>query len=298
MRAKRFGTQTTWMLHASIAWMSDGFQAELLDTLVASHDQTGSLLGSLRRGEVDPVELVARLESLALLDSRMGELLELARRQASTVRRRDEERSIRQFVLQALAEISVPQTAGFLEDYVYARERVVVSTRGFGALRRDENRAWRRSTPERRRRAYIVPCLDDTGVAVPRWMARSDWPLRSRIALPQAQALWRWTRVLVLAQLSREQDDDTVATLLAPAVRKYALEATHDEAEPAVELPDSVPELEQLASHEAERLGRDLEGAVERVAASFADLEEEKQLWGATGGGPARAARQEGAADA
>src|SRR5436189_2814389 len=121
----------------------DGDRYDELRTLLeASRDEIAVLLERL--ATLEPVELAALLESLALHDQQRAALLHAIRNQASNTRRREEERSIRQFVLRALAEIGSPQTAGFLEDYIYARERIVLKTRGFAALRRDENRAWRR----------------------------------------------------------------------------------------------------------------------------------------------------------
>ena len=133
----------------------------------------------------DPSVPAARLaywaEWLERLDDRRDELIRALREEATEVRKRDEERSVRQFVLRALDELDSPQNAGFLQEYVWARYGVDLDTRGFGALRRDERRSWSRNPG--RRRAYIVPTLDAEGRPLARWMARSDWPLERRITI-------------------------------------------------------------------------------------------------------------------
>ena len=254
-------------------------QEQLKSALEATHTEVGAVLRRLQSGDVDPVELVGMLESLALLDQQRADLLERARHEASTTRRRDEERSIRQFVLRALEEIGVPQTAGFLEDYVYARERVVLNTRGFGALRRDEARAWRRRPGHRR--AYIVPCLDATGRPVPRWMARSDWPLAARVVVPEVEALWTWTRVMALARGLRDGDDEAAAALYAPLIEKYARDVSGGESGwSAAEPEESLREAEREAAQEVDRLDEELSESRSELAARFAGLDIEQQLWG------------------
>jgi hypothetical protein len=237
------------------------------------------VLRRLDSGDLEPVELVGLLESLSLLDQQRAQMLERARREASLTRRRDEERSIRQFVLRALEEIDAPQTAGFLEDYVYARERVVLDTRGFGALRRDENRAWRRRPGHRR--AYIVPCLDPSGAAVPRWMARSDWPLSARIVVPGVEMLWAWSRVEALCRGLRDEEDKTAMAVYAPLIEKYAREARGEQVDlAATQQRDWLHETEQEAVRETKQLKARLAEELDRIAVGFADLDAEQQLWG------------------
>lgn len=271
----------------------DTLNTQVARLLEESRAETSNALERLGATEVDAVELVAMLESLSRRDHQRAQLLDQARVEASATRRRDEERSIRQFVLHALEEIGVPQTAGFLEDYVYARERVLLSTRGFGALRRDENRAWMRRPGHRR--AYIVPCLNEAGRAVPRWMARSDWPIEERVFVPGVDQLWSWTRVLVLAKASRDEDDETASALYAPLMQKYATEARGDAEPEAERVGISLAEAKEEATEEVERLRRQLAAPRAELAARFADFDAEQQLWGVTSTVSRRNASQFGA---
>src|SRR4051812_26891066 len=119
--------------------LSADLKANLYSLLESTDHELHVLLDALSAEAVDPVELTAMLESLSVRERERARLLDAVRLEASKTRRRDEERSVRQFVLRALGEIGTPQTAGFLEDYLYARDRVVTKTRGFASLRRDEN---------------------------------------------------------------------------------------------------------------------------------------------------------------
>jgi hypothetical protein len=261
--------------------MADIVQEQAIRLLEETLAELNGVFKRLQVGNVDSVELVAMLESLSLRDQQRAQLLDQARIEASATRRRDEERSIRQFVLHALEEIGAPQTAGFLEDYVYARERVLLSTRGFGALRRDENRAWMRRPGHRR--AYIVPCLNEAGRAVPRWMARSDWPMEERVFVPGVDQLWSWTRVLALVSAFREEDDEAAGVLYLPFVHKYAGEARGDETESELEREGNwLLQAEEEATHEVERLRGELAKPRAKLAEDFADLDAEQQLWGVT----------------
>jgi hypothetical protein len=258
--------------HASLAWMNID---ELHSILELSSRELNELLARLPG--LDPVELVARLEALAMLDRRRAAFLDLARNDASTSRRRDLDQSLRKFVLAALSEIAVPQTAGFLEDYIYARERVLLKTRGFSALRRDENRAWRRQ-PEGRI-AYIVPCLDPEGRALPRWMGRSDWPLMDRVAVPGAEELWESERFLTLLAAWREEPSDLADAVYLPLLEKYAA-SSHGDSDMASLKRDDHERLELgieaslgVVREAIEERRRELAGAFERMSS-------EEQLWG------------------
>jgi hypothetical protein len=228
---------------------------------------------------IEPAEAVSLLESLALIDRRRASVLEEFKAAASASRQREEERSIRQFVLSALDEIEMPQTAGFLEDYLYARELVVLKTRGMGALRRDEYRAWERLR-DRPRVAYIVPCLDEQGHAVPSWMARSDWPLEGRIVVPGVEELWRLGRVRALLKAYREADNDA-ESLFLPAINRYAAEAFGDAAiEAAVPDKRSLQALSDRVDESIAELETKLAPARRSVTERFSHAEEQQQLWG------------------
>jgi hypothetical protein len=279
------------VFHATVAWMSQtNVRLILRAHLAASIEEAEEI--QRRLDDADAVELVAMLESLALHERERSVLLDEIRLEASRTRRREEERSIRQFVLRALEEIQAPQTAGFLQDYIYVRERVVTKTRGFSPLRRDENKAWRRRPDERK--AYIVPCLADDGRAVPSWMARSDWPLQERIVVPGVEALWQWKRVTALLRALRDEEDEHAEPLYRSLIARYAQEARIMNASDVETLldPDQLEvaedvDLERLnaeASEQTDTLSELLLAprlqAAERLAAV---LPREELLWGVTG---------------
>lgn len=197
------------------------------------------------------------------------------------MRRREEERSIRQYVLAALEQIGVPQTTGFLKDYVYATELVEVKSRGMGALRRDEYRAWDRLR-DRPRKAYIVPCLDEDGRPVPRWMARSDWPLHRRLVVAGAEQLWELDRVRSLLAAYRESDPEADA-LFRPQIERYAREVLGDGAIQDVSLDEVwLTRLRSAAGDRQASLEPAVIAAQEKAAMKLAKIEEAQQLWGIT----------------
>lgn len=257
--------------------------ADLRRLLDASLAEIDEILRAVGAESINAVEVVAMLESLAVLDQQRAALLEAVRAEASQTRRREEERSIRQFVLRALDEVGVPQTSGFLEDYVYARERVVTKTRGFASLRRDENKAWCRRPDARN--AYIVPCLAESGRAVPRWMARSDWDLYERVLVPGAEDLWQWKRVLALCSALRAEEDEHAERLYAGLIERYAHEARGAEGDVSSARDSGQPAVESLEGEAAEHVAR-LEAKIvpsqRKVAARLIVLPREQMLWGTT----------------
>jgi hypothetical protein len=253
---------------------------ELRRLLESIADSIQTILARIDQG--DPVELAALLESLTELDAEKTAVLEALRSEASQVRRREEERSLRQFVLRALEEIGSPQTAGFLEDYVYATERVVLKARGFGALRRDENRAWRRRPGHRI--AYVVPCLDGEGSPVSRWMARSDWDIEERAVVPGVESLWQWVRVRALVNAKRSDGDELGEPLYRRLLERYVAEARASENETIEEGIGSLEAVEAEAAREIERLEKMVSRKRADVAKRLRQLDPEQALWGATDG--------------
>jgi hypothetical protein len=255
--------------------------AELRALLLDGREVTDRLLAHLEDPAVEPADVLNLLESLAVVEQRKAPLVEAFRAEASTQRRREDERSIRQYILGALDEIGVPQTAGFLEDYLYARDLLLLKTRGMGALRRDEYRAWDRLRQRGRPRvAYIVPCLDEGGNAVPRWMARSDWPLRSRIVIPGVEELWQIHRVRVLLAAYETTEPEAAARFL-PLIEQYAGEAFDHEGGPPPENPEKwINDLGAIARTRIARLEKTLAKTSHRAAASLESLDEAKRLWG------------------
>jgi hypothetical protein len=112
-------------------------------------------------------------------------------------------------------------------------------------------------------------------------MARSDWPLSSRIVVPGVEALWAWTRVLALYKGLREEEDPTAVALYAPLIEKHVRDARGEEPSWAVaQTDDWIEEAERQAIREAERIAAELAGKRAEIAAGFADLDPEQQLWG------------------
>jgi hypothetical protein len=251
---------------------------ELRTVLAQGREAADRLLARLD-DNADPVEIVSLLESLALVDERREHILEQFRKEASSIRRREEERSIRQFVLRALDEIGVPQTTGFLADYLYATELVEARSRGMGALRRDEYRAWDRLR-DRPRVAYIVPCLDEDGRPVARWMSRSDWPLERRLVVDGAEELWSKERVLALLNGYRTSDPRR-PSLFVPLVERYARQALGQEFMPhTIRGHEALRSVETAVRTERDTLEPSVAAAQERLAASFAHLDEDQRFWG------------------
>jgi hypothetical protein len=266
--------------------LSRDLQIRLHDLLQATDRELHGLLSRLTADSVDPVELVPMLESLELREQERAALLDAVRLEASRARRREEERSIRQFVLRALHDIGTPQTAGFLEDYLYARDRVVTKTRGFASLRRDENKAWRRRPDERN--AYVVPCLAEDGRTVPSWMARSDWTIEDRVFVPGVEDLWRWQRVLALADAFLEGEDEHAGRLYLSLIERYAQEARgSDGRRPDRGEEDADLHVQaEVAREEAAKRIAAVEKAIRRqrseAAERLASLPREQLLWGVT----------------
>ena len=146
------------------------------------------LLETLNSPDASSIELVELIEYIERLDMRKGDLTQVFREEVSTLRKRQEDRSVRQVVLRALDFVGAPQPAWFLQEFVWARDRIDLKTRGFGSLRRDEFRAWRRRPGHRL--AYVIPALDSEGRAVASLMARSDWPLADRLVVEGARRMY------------------------------------------------------------------------------------------------------------
>lgn len=261
---------------------SQELSSELRHLLDEGRHTSDALLHRLK-SDPDPVEVVSFLEKLSQVDERRSRLLDQYRKQASLSRKREEEWSIRQFVLRALEQIGVPQATGFLEDYVYATELVEAKSRGMGALRRDEFRAWSRQR-ERPRVAYVVPALDETGSAASRWLARSDWPLADRIVVDGAEDLWALYRVRALQSAYRAAGTGTDA-LFVPLIDRYAREALGDElaTETTEDSPASLKRMSGTVDARIEALEKRLKPARERAASRLSDKTEEQLLWGVTG---------------
>lgn len=288
----------TWELHAILTCMSASdvdVSPALASLRVVLNEQREALeqLVALAGGDDPrPAELIDRVDVLEGLDERRDVLIQSLREEASRTRLREEEKSVRQFVLEALKEIDRPQKAGFLNEYVWASEQVSLDTRGFGALRRDERKAWerhrsRRQAGDRRppRGAYIVPALDEQGRPHPRWVARSDWPAERRVVLQPDDRLVELTKLRALIRARQERRPDMPYDPLGSLIEKHAGQL--------LEVFDAPP-ITDVSSREAwlESVGDRVEKEIKkaerstqrkrRAAAELIEaLPEESQLWGA-----------------
>ena len=242
----------------------------------------GRLLAGVADSAVSATQLAHWADWLERLDDRRDALIRALREEATESRKREEERSVRQFVLRALDELGQPQNAGFLQDYVWARYGVDLDTRGFGALRRDERRSWGRNPG--RRRAYIVPGLDIDGHALSRWMARTDWPLERRIVPAAGERLLDLDKIRALydARRSSEQQDEP-GDPLSLLIDKYAREVLGAEAvmddDPA-RRETRMDEIAKQADAEAAPLARQVARARHAAASRLSMRSAEEQLWG------------------
>jgi hypothetical protein len=259
----------------------EGLTQSLREVLTDVRDQADALLTRLETEDISPAHVVGMLESLALLDRGRADVLSRYRSTAAEQLRRAEERSIRQYVLGALQEVATPQTAGFLEDFLYARELVEFKSRGVGALRRDEFSAWHSDrNKDRLRVAYVVPCLDENGKRATRWMARSDWPLAQRLVVPDAEDLWTMSRVAALIRAYRDADEEQGALFTERTIR-YAREALGDEiVNELLSRADRYDELDRIVEERIKPLGDRVMASQERAAEKLSGLDLEQRLWG------------------
>ena len=192
--------------HGYLAWMRGTVLtvslAAVRDDLAAALEETLKLARQLaedaRDTDVPVAELVAQATMLGRLDERRAELIGELRRTASAgLRATTPGPPIREVVLDALNELSWPQNARFLEEYLWAKRQLQLDSRAFASLRRDELRAWRRSPGARS--AYIVPALNPDGSANPRWLTSSTWDLPRRvIASAETERLFDLQKILAL----------------------------------------------------------------------------------------------------
>lgn len=198
-------------------------------------------------------------------------------------------RSGRQVVAGALAEIGVPSRARVLADYAQARFGERVEPRALAALRRDERRAWAKSSA---RPTYIVPALEGRFFQPVRGLLTlSDWPLERRLLGPWSE---RADHLAATAQLARQlawlsDRDPGVAERLASVVAGMARSIPG-----ALDGQDvDTARVESAAEAELAPLAvRDEPWRKEAAVRARAQLTEEQQLWGASIGVVAGGDRQ------
>ncbi len=188
-------------------------------------------------------------------------------------------RSTRQVVAGALAEIGVACRARVVADYAEARFGQRVEPRSLAALRRDERRAWEKSSA---RPTYVVPALEGRYFQPVRGLLTlSDWPLERRLLGPWSE---RADHLAATAQLARQlawlsERDTTVAERLAPVV-----------AELAASIPGALDgaglDTARVESAALAELGplaeRDEPWRRDAASRARAQLPREQQLWGTT----------------
>ena len=258
----------------------DRLRAELDTVLTSERVALDRLIAQVVDPAVDPVALVGAAESHERFERIRSRLVKELQGVASESRRREEERSTRQFVLRALETIGCPQNAGFLEEYVWASERVSLNTRGFGALRRDERRAWGRHPGQRL--AYIVPCLDAEARPLAKWMARSDWPLQVRIVVEGAGGLFELKRLACLLEAERRGDAGNGYDPFFPLIEKYGESILDWEPARVMERQRGawLAELNAEVNARLARLALPVERAQSAAAETLEALPEDDKLWG------------------
>lgn len=150
------------------------------------------------------------LDRILMREEELKRELEDLRRQRTTLERaarpRRAERSLRDLTLDLLAEACTPLNslliAGVLSA-LYSRE--VPSTR-FGTLSIDEQKSF--AAGRVTRPVYLCHCLNAAdGVAVKRFWARSDWPLRERIIGPMTGRVLFLKSAVWIIKLAEDRGD-------------------------------------------------------------------------------------------
>lgn len=190
-------------------------------------------------------------------------------------------RSSRQVIAGALAEIGVACRARVVTDYAEARFGQRVEPRTLAALRRDERRAWEKSSA---RPTYIVPALEGRYFQPVRGLLTlSDWPLERRLLGPWSE---RADHLAATAQLARQlawlsERDTAVAERLAPVVAEMAASIPGALDGPGLD----TARVESAALAELAPLGeRDEPWRREAAARARRQLPVELQLWGSAFG--------------
>jgi hypothetical protein len=188
-------------------------------------------------------------------------------------------RSARQVFAGALAEIGVACRARVVTDYAEARFGQRVESRTLAALRRDERRAWDKSSA---RPTFIVPALEGRYFQPVRGLLTlSDWPLERRLIGPWSE---RADHLAATAQLARQLAwlsgrDTAVAERLAPVVAGMAASIPGALDGPGLD----TARVEKAAEAELVPLAaRDERWRRDAAARARGQLPRDQQLWGTT----------------
>lgn len=263
-------------------------RAELVSTLEEILGLQRRLVTAARNPRVQVPDLVAQVSALERLDDRRDELLEELRREASKdLRDARPGRPIREAVLQALTELRWPQNAGFLEEYLWAAHQLLVDSRAFAPLRRDERRAWERASSGRH--GYVAPALRADGTANPRWLTSSVWPLERRIVTSErTEELLDLQKILALAGRPEAGDDVARPRRATDALlERYADQILKIEPPPGSASAEQALEwrlrVKAVARKRASQLRAEDDPARAQVAVALEDLPDLERVWGAKG---------------
>lgn len=249
---------------------------EFRELLYRQRQLTDQLLGGLDDPGVSSVDLVELIEAIERLDGRKAELAGLFRAEASSLRRREEDRSIRQVILRALEFVGSPQPAWFLQEFVWAQDRIDLKTRGFGSLRRDEWRAWNRRPGHRL--AYIIPALDSEGHAIASLMARSDWPLANRLVVEGSRRLFTLKGLKTVFRAREELPNPAVRDRYQPLMERCIAEAEFGQ--PPSQSRTEIERFLTLLDNEIQAIQSAVAHAQTASNTALAALSDEEKLWG------------------
>ena len=257
--------------------------ANLRGALHAQRQAIDRLLLMLDDPDASLLVLMDHIEALDRLNEARLRLAKSFRGNASEMRRLNAERSVRQYVVQALGVLSVPLPAGNIQDFVWVNDRVDLNTRSFGALRRDEARSWKRASSQKRRVAYVVPVLDHDGHAQSKWMARSDWPLCRRIVVEGADRLFDLKWLIQLFEARTRSMEVGRAGPYEYLIKKHAGEIlnmfpSEESGGPAD--PAWLASVRQVATTELDSLEPVVIKRQLRAQESLSELPEVNKIWG------------------
>jgi hypothetical protein len=217
----------------------------MLEELTRLHRR---LTEDARDPAVPVTDLIAQVTAIERLDDRRDDLIGELRREASAdTRAARPAMSIREAVLDVLAELGWPVNAKFLEEYLWATRQLHVESRAFAPLRRDEQRAWVRGKGSRP--AYIAPALNPDGTANPRWITSSAWDLDRRVVASElTEQIFDLQKMLALGRSAGEEDEPRQRRPVDTLLERYAEDVV------GVEPPPVTANLEECASWRAQIL--------------------------------------------
>jgi hypothetical protein len=278
------------MSHGSRGRISVVTLPDVRDELVAALEEAlrlqQRLVADARNDGVPVADLVAQVSVLERLDDRRDDLISQLRRTASAgIRATRPGPPIREVVLDTLTELRWPQNAGFLEEYLWAKQQLQLDSRAFAPLRRDERRAWQRAPGARE--AYIVPALNSDGTANPRWISNSAWPLERRIvASEQTERLLDLQKIYSLAGRPGSADAHTRGPRgpIDALLEQYAKQILGTEPLPVAASADETSawrtRVREHASNLIGEIRRHDEPHRKQIARQLASLSERDRIWG------------------